>query len=81
MKPEILKNEEVQMNKIMFLIMLFIPVAAFSFVMLFLQGTGIDAVVFVIIGMAILIKLFEKKLGGVKQSICMLLSYPLPAFW
>lgn len=64
MKPEILKNEEVQMNKIMFLIMLFIPVAAFSFVMLFLQGTGIDAVVFVIIGMAILIKLFEKKLGG-----------------
>ncbi len=63
MKPEVLKNEEKQMNMIIFLTMLVIPVAAFTFVMLFLQGTAIDAVVFLMAGFAILIKLFEKKLG------------------
>lgn len=63
MKPEVLKNEERQMNMIMFLTMVVVPVAAFTFVMLFLQGTMIDAVVFLMAGFAILIKLFENKLG------------------
>ncbi|MDE7444950.1 MAG: chemotaxis protein [Lachnospiraceae bacterium] len=64
MKPEVLKNEEKQMNMIIFLTMLVVPVAAFTFVMLFLQGTAIDALVFLMAGFAILIKLFEKKLGA-----------------
>lgn len=64
MKPEVLKNEERQMNMIMFLTMLVIPVAAFSFVMLFLHGTMIDALVFLMAGFAILIKLLEKTLGS-----------------
>ena len=64
MKPEVLKNEEKQMNMIIFLTMLVVPVAAFTFVMLFLQGTAIDALVFLMAGFAILIKLFEKRLGA-----------------
>lgn len=64
MKLEILKNEEKIMNKIMFAIWGFIlPVVAFIYVELFLLGSLIDAVVFMMPVFALIIKLFEKKLG------------------
>lgn len=46
MKPEIIRRNEVNMNKIMFLVLVAVPVAAFLFVLLFLKGTAIDLVVF-----------------------------------
>ena len=64
MKLELLKNEERQMNLIMFLAWgLLIPIAAFAFVMLFLDGTVRDVVVLLMILSAILIRVFEKGLG------------------
>lgn len=65
MKLELLKNEEKQMNLIMFLAWgLLIPIAAFAFVMLFLDGTVKDAVVLLMVVFAILIRVFEKSLGA-----------------
>lgn len=65
MKLELLKNEEKQMNLIMFLAWgLLIPIAALAFVMLFLDGTVKDAVVLLMVGFAVLIRVFEKKLGA-----------------
>lgn len=63
MNLDFMKKEETQMNKIMFMVNLAIPIAAFSFVMLFLGGTGKDAIVFLMLLMSVLIKLFEKNLG------------------
>ena len=59
----VLQNEEKQMNMIMFLINIVIGVVAFGYVMLFLGGTPIDAIVFLMPIFSILIKLFEKPLG------------------
>lgn len=68
MKLELLKNEERQMNLIMFLAWGFlIPIAAFAFVMLFLDGTVKDAVVLLMVVFAILIK----KVWVLRQSIYM----------
>lgn len=65
MNLEILKNEEKQMNKIMFLVWgLLIPIAAFAFVMLFLGGTILDASVWLMVVFAILIRCMEGKLGA-----------------
>lgn len=65
MKLELLKNEERQMNLIMFLAWgILIPIAAFAFVMLFLDGTVRDTVVLLMVVSAILIKVFEKSLGA-----------------
>lgn len=69
MKPEVLKNEERQMNMIMFLTLSIVPIAAFAFVMLFLQGTMIDALVFLMGGGAALVKLFENKLGALAKYL------------
>lgn len=63
MNLNILKNEEKKMNLIMFGVNIFIPVAAFSFVMLFLNGTAKDAIIFLMALFGVLIKLFEKLLG------------------
>ena len=65
MQLELLKNEERQMNLIMFLAWGFlIPIAAFAFVMLFLDGTVKDAVVLLMVVFAVLIRVFEKVWGG-----------------
>lgn len=65
MELKILKNEEKQMNLIMFVVWgLLIPIAAFSFVMLFLKGTVADVAVLSMPVLGILIRIFEKPLGS-----------------
>lgn len=64
MNLNVLQNEEKQMNFFMFLVNLAIPIAAFSFVMLFLQGTAKDAIVFLMALFGILTRVFEKQLGS-----------------
>ena len=65
MQLELLKNEEKQMNLIMFLVWGFlIPIAAFAFVMIFLSGTAADATILIMVPLALIIKLFEKSLGA-----------------
>ena len=69
MNLNILQNEEKQMNLIMFLANTAIPVVAFSFVMLFLGGTMMDAIVFLMSLFGILTRIFEKKLGKLAKYI------------
>lgn len=69
MELQILKNEEKQMNFIMFLLMLVLPMAAFGFVMLFIRGTIIDAIVFVMSALAIVVRIFEKTLGRIAKYL------------
>ncbi len=64
MQVDVVKNEEQRMNTIMFLSNLAIPIVAFAFVMLFLNGTIRDAVVFLMCLFSILIRAFEKPLGA-----------------
>ena len=58
-----LDKEEVFMNKFMFLANLSVPVMGFVFVMLFIHGEPKDAIVFVVLGMTLVVKLLEKPLG------------------
>lgn len=69
MKLNVLKNEEKLMNMIMFLTHIFVPIVAFTFVMLFLGGTKEDAIVFLVLVCSCLIKLFEKQLGGLAKYL------------
>ncbi|WP_331654664.1 hypothetical protein, partial [Anaerosporobacter sp.] len=69
MNLNVLKNEEKQMNLIMFCVNMGIPIAAFSFVMLFLGGTAKDASIFIMALIAIPTKLFEKQLGAFAKYI------------
>lgn len=69
MELQILKNEEKQMNFMMFLLNLLLPIAAVAFVMLFIDGTLIDAVAFVMSASAIVIRIFEKSLGKVAKYL------------
>lgn len=63
MNLAVLKNEEKQMNLIMFIFMDIIPVVAFVYVLLFNGGQARDAFALSMIGCSLLIKLFEKVLG------------------
>ncbi len=63
MNLAVLKNEEKQMNLIMFIFMDIIPVVAFVYVLLFNGGQTRDAFALSMIGCSLLIKLFEKVLG------------------
>lgn len=63
MELGILKNVEKQMNFIMFLVSVAVPVAAFGFVMLLLHGTAVDATIFLVLVTGVLVKIFEKQLG------------------
>lgn len=63
MELGILKQEEKQMNFIMFIITAFLPLPAFGFVMLFLQGTMVDISVFSITAFSVLVRIFEKQFG------------------
>lgn len=63
MNLKVIQNEEKNMNFFMFLVSMGIPIAAFAFVMLFLQGTAIDAIVLLMTATGIFVRIFEKKLG------------------
>ncbi len=69
MKPSVLSNQEKLMNLIMFLVNIAVPVAAFIFVMLFLQGTIADAIVLLMAVAACGIRIFEKKLGKIAKYL------------
>jgi len=62
MKLDLLKNEEKQMNLIMFLVNVAIPFVAFVFVKSFLDGDIKDAIIFVMAIGSIIVKVFEKLL-------------------
>lgn len=64
MNENILTNEEKRMNFIMFLATIGVPVAGFTFVMLFLKGTIMDVSVFSMTVCGLLVKAFEKSLGS-----------------
>ena len=64
MEVKELEQEEVFMNKFMFLANLAVPVMGFVFVMLFIHGEPKDAIVFVVLGMTLVAKLLEKPLGA-----------------
>lgn len=63
MELEVLKNEEKRMNTIMFLFMTAIPIVAFTYVFLFNNGKGRDAIVLAMTGCSICIRLLQKPLG------------------
>lgn len=63
MELEILKNEEKQMNLIMFLFIAVIPCVALGYVLLFNNGSARDCIVLSMVGCSILVRLFEKLLG------------------
>ena len=67
MEVNMLKDEERNMNKIMFLVDMVVPVAALMFVLLFLKGTAIDSVVLLMSVASILVRIFEKKLGKIAK--------------
>lgn len=69
MQLSILKNEERQMNLIMFAANVAIPIVAFIFVYLFLGGTGRDAIVFLMAAGGIAVKILEKPLGAVAKYL------------
>lgn len=62
MDIKILKNEERRMNLIMFLFLLIIPVVAMVYVLLFNGGSKRDTIVLIMVGLDIIVKLFEKLL-------------------
>lgn len=63
MKLRILKFEEEQMNFMMFFVSIAVSVIAYWAVMIFLEGTAIDALVLLMVAAAVLIRLLEKRLG------------------
>ena len=69
MELKILKNEERKMNFVMFLAMVIIPIVAFGFVMLFLQGTSKDAIALIMTLVSVLLRVFEKKLGRLAKYL------------
>lgn len=74
MQLEVLKNEEKQMNVIECFVNMGVPIAGFVFVMLFVQGTWIDAVIFLWPLASILVRIFEKKLGQYAKYLYVSLS-------
>lgn len=69
MELNVLKNEEKQMNLIMFLADVSIAVVAFIYVMVLLGGEAKDAIIFIMAGAAIIIRIFEKPLGGLAKYL------------
>lgn len=63
MNLNVLQDEEKKMNLIMFLANVAIPTVAFFYVLLFIEGTIKDAIVFLMAVLGILVKIFEKPLG------------------
>lgn len=69
MESNVLKNEENRMNNVMFAIIVLVPIVAFAFVMIFLDGTAKDSIVFIMVAMAIILKIFQKKLGWLAKYL------------
>lgn len=69
MDLSILKQEEKQMNFIMFIVTVVVPIAGFAFVMLFLQGTIADVSVFSILALSLLVRLFEKNWENMQNIV------------
>lgn len=69
MKPNVLQNEEKIMNLIMFLANVSIAFVAFFYVKLLLGGEAKDAIIFLMAGAAVLVKIFEKPLGKYAKYI------------
>ena len=69
MNLNVLKNEEKQMNFIMFIANIAIAISAFTFVLLLLGGTIKDSIVFLMALFSILTRIFEKKLGSLAKYI------------
>lgn len=63
MESNILKSGEKQMNTIMFIVNLGIPIAALGFVLLFLQGTLADSLIMLMVVAALVVRALENKLG------------------
>lgn len=63
MNLNILKNEEKQMNNIMFIMNMLVPVCAFSWVKLLLNGTIKDSIIFLMFIATIVLKLVERYTG------------------
>lgn len=63
MNLNILKNEEKQMNNIMFIMNMLVPVCAFSWVKLLLNGTIKDSIIFLMFIATIVLKLLERYTG------------------
>lgn len=69
MELNVLKNEERLMNWVMFAVDVSISVVAFFYVKLLLGGEAKDAIIFIMAAGAIVIKLFEKQLGGIAKYL------------
>lgn len=69
MKLNVLQNEEKQMNLIMFLANLAIPVVALGFVTLLLGGGAKDAIILLMAAGGIIVKVFEKPLGSMAKYL------------
>lgn len=63
MKIDIMNMEEEQVNTITFFAGLFIPIAGYLFVKIFLEGTAIDAVALIMAVFSLVVRILEKKLG------------------
>lgn len=68
-KSESIKKEEKFMNFIMFIVNIAIPIAGFTFVMLFVNGNAKDSIVLIMVAASILTRLFEKRLGEIAKYI------------
>lgn len=71
MKIDILNMEEEQVNTMTFFAGLFIPIAGFLFVKIFLEGTARDAVALIMAVFSILVRILEKKLGAAAKYVYM----------
>lgn len=69
MKLNVLKNKEKRMNFFLLLANVCIPIVAFSFVYFFLEGTGKDAIVFLMALLGLTVKVFENKLGWLAKYL------------
>lgn len=76
MRLKILKDKEIKMNKIMFAVNIFVSVAGFIFVMLFLKGTWIDSIALCIALSSVLVRLLESKLAD-KAKYLYLSIFPI----
>lgn len=63
MNLNILKNEEKQMNNIIFIMNIIVPICAFSWVKLLLNGTIKDSIIFLMFIATIVLKLLERYTG------------------
>lgn len=79
MKLNVLKNEEKRLNLIMFLLHVMIAFVAWGFVMIFVEGTKIDAIVLTMAAGAILVRIFEKPLKQYAKYLYVIVM-PLSGF-